>query len=391
MRTLLPLLTVLLLAAPAHALGGKVRVLGEAVALEGRAGGSKLLLAVDAEGRKVLASLRQFAGLQAFVDGRDTASGFVVTTLTSPFRNETSVLVTARPGHVDQLVVRMGSGAGMAVVGPKAALLAPFVNHEVRLRGWFFLDTDGALPNAVAPVAVRHTPDVGDSAWIVGLDGAQAQGRNAEGEPVTLPVADLRVGPLRGRPGRVRGTLSARDEWTITDEHGHVFVVGGGEGVLPQDFDFFDGRGVEVEGTIVEGDDPKILIERVISPVAVQLTGRVVRGYLHAEGHERALFSREDYALTQLLATAEGKEVTVRGLASPNVLLVQSVAGRVTGKAVLDEGFRLPADGQVWIAKNGQDWSVIVADGTPGFSLVAPGDVTITSGPSKGLAGALAE
>ena len=54
-------------------------------------------------------------------------------------------------------------------------------------------------------------------------------------------------------------------------------------------------------------------------------------------------------------------------------------------------GARVPADGQVWIAKSGAPWSVIVADGQPDFALIATGDVAITARPTKGLSGALGE
>lgn len=358
MRTLLSLLTLLLLAAPAHAasLRGRVRVLGDAVTLE-RAEGAKLLLAGDGEGRKVLEQVAQFPGLLVVVDGRAEAAGFVVTGLVSPTRHEVDLVVGARPGHPGELVVRMGTSGGMVVVGPNAGLLTPLVNHEVRLRGWFFLDEYGALPDTCYPVAVKDTKVVGHA-------------------------------------GRVSGTLRAGDDWTLTDAQGRVFAIAGGEGVLPRDLREFDGRdGVELEGAIVEeaGKAPTLLVERVLSPVEVRLTGRVVGGSLRAEGRVRTLIGREDHGLPALVASAEGKEVTVRGLATPGVLFVRGVAGRVTGTISPEERFRVPADGQVWIARSGEPWSVIVADGQPDFALIAPADVAITARPTKGLSGALGE
>ncbi len=356
MRTLLSLLSLLLLAAPAHAgLRGRVRVLGDAVTLE-REGGSKLLLAADADGRRALEQLAQFPGQLVVVDGRAEAAGFVVTGIVSPTRHEVDVVVGARPGRPGEVVVRMGTSGGMVVVGPNAGLLTPLVNHEVRLRGWFFLDQDGALPDTCYPVAVKDTKVV-------------------------------------GRAGRVSGTLRTGDDWTLTDADGHVFTVAGGEGVLPRDLGSFHGRdGVELEGAIVEeGGRSTLLVERVLAPVDVLLTGRVVGGKLRAEGRERTLFGREDYALAPLVATAEGQEVTVRGLATPGLLFVRGVAGRVTGKPLPEERFHVPADGQVWIAKSGGEWSVIVADGQPDFALIAPADVAITARPTKGLSGALGE
>jgi hypothetical protein len=394
MRPLLLALLPLLLAAQAHALGGVVRVLGDAVTLE-RDSGSTLLLAEGDEGRRVLAQLAQFAGQHAFVEGRADGAGFVVTKLVSPFRNEADVLVAARPGRPGELVARMGSSAGMAVVGPQASLLAPFVNREVRLRAWFFLDGYGSQPNACAPVAVRHTPPVGDSAWILEVDGAQARGRDAEGQGVTLPLADVQAGPVRGRAGRVTGTLRAGgDAFTLVDGEGRAFTIGGGEGVLPLALDAFDGRdGVELEGTIVAGEDrarPTLLVERVLSPAPARLTGRVTKGALRVGGRELTLLGEDHRGLLDLLAGLDGQEVTLKGFASATALHVEGVAARVEGPVAGTKGFQAPADGQVWISLAGRGGGAIVtADGQPGYAQVPADRIAPAPRPTHGLAGSL--
>jgi len=355
MRPLLLALLPLLLAAPAHALSGRVRVLNHAVTLE-REGGSVLLLAQDGDGREVLAQLGRLEGLPVRVDGRQTPAGFVVTELDSPVRHEADVLVVARPGQPDQLQVVL-EGLQLAVVGPQAALLRPHVGQEVQLRGWFFVASDGAQLEACAPVAARR----------------------AEGARV-------------GRAARVAGALGAGLTWTVARD-GRTVTLVAAKGVLPRSLAAFAGRDVEVEGTLFAGHATRadvLLVERLVSPAPARLTGQVAGRALRVDGREVELLGDDHVGLLDLLKQLEGKEVTVKGLASSTALHVDGVAGQVDGPVEGHEGFELPADGRVWISQAGRGGSIVTADGQPGYADVERARVRLAQ-PTRGLAGVLSE
>ncbi len=353
MRPLLLALLPLLLAAPAHALSGRVGVLGQAVTLE-RADGPVLLLAEDADGRDLLSQLRRLEGLPVRVDGRQTPAGFVVTELDSPVRHEADVLVVARG---EQLQVVM-EGLPLAVVGRQAALLRQHVGQEVQLRGWFFVASDGAQLEACAPVTARR----------------------AEGARV-------------GRAARVTGTLGGSLTYTIARDDGLTVSLVAPKGLLPRSLAAFKGREVAVEGTLFAGHATRadvLLAEKLVSPGPARLNGRVAGRVLRVDGRDVELLGDDHVGLLDLLKGLEGQEVTVKGLASSTAIHVDGVAAHVDGAVEGHEGFELPQDGQVWISQAGRGGSIVTADGQPGYALAERARVRPAQ-PTRGMAGVLGE
>lgn len=353
MRTLLLALLPLLLAAPARALSGRVELLGQAVALE-REDGPVLLRAEDEDGRRALEHLAGLAGLPVRVDGRPTSAGFVVTALESPVQHAGEVLVVARAGQPDQLQVVL-EGRPLLVVGPRAGLLRAHVGHEVAVRGWFFLDADGAEVVACAPVGVRR------------VEGGRA-----------------------GRAERVVGALGVGDAWTVVTRDGRRVTLVAAKGVLPRALSAFAGREVELDGTRFVGAAGDVLVvERLVSPAPARLTGRLVGQALRVEGRELDLLGDDHVGLLDLLKGRAGQEVTLKGLASSTALHVDGVAAEVEGPVEGEKGFALPADGQVWISQAGRGGSIVTADGQPGFAHAERARVGVR--PTRGLAGVVGE
>lgn len=393
----LALASLFTLAGSAHAEGGRIRLDGDQVLLEGR--DAPLPLVADGPaGREILQRLRRFPGEHALVHGERGERGLVVRELVSPFRDETHLLVTPRPGHPGELVVRMGDSAAMRVVGD---LLRPFAGREVRVRAWFFLDEFGALPDTCAPVAILHQPPVGDSVWIEAIEGEAARGRDADGREQTLAVGKLEVGPRLGHPGRVVGTLRRGEDLVVEDARGRRFTLGGGEGILPSELCLLDGRaGLDLEGTIVPGADPsqaRLIVETVHAPTLRLLTGKLAGKALRVEGQEVALVG-DDAApdrLGRLLQGLEGEQVTLEGLVLPGVIAVRGVLAQVTGTALdTSRGFTPPADGQVVIVDRYDNSVAVAAPGRREVARYASQDVSVRKGapqaaPTQGVTGAL--
>ncbi len=281
MRTLLLALLPLLLAAPARALDGVVHVRGDVVTLDGGRGEVHLVPGT-AERARLLAQFGALEGLHAVVEGHLRERDLVVSEVVHP-----------KPGELEGLVVERGGALSLVwgerrvpLVGPRAELLRPFVNREVEVRAFVYVRDDRV---EVAPVAVRA------------LEGGRV-----------------------GAPATFTGRLDWKDAPTLTDAAGRVVtLVGFGPREVPRGVGAFEGRDVQVQGTLF-GD--ALVLERFVTPAPAQLTGRVEGGALRAA----------DGRLLTLLggprSLRDGQEVTVKGLASGDALLVDDGIAGVLGR-----------------------------------------------------------
>lgn len=344
---LLALLPLLVAAAPARAVDGVVRVSGDVVTLETERG-SVRLVAGDEERGKLLAQFSALAGLRAHVEGRLAKGGLAVTEVHAPRAAELEGLVVERDGALSFV----WGEKRCAIVGPRAALLRPFLNREVELRAFVYLRPDQV---DVAPVAVRA------------LEGGR-----------------------EGATATVTGRLDWNEVPTLTDAAGRVVtVVGVGRKDVPRGVGAFEGREVVVDGTLF-GD--QLVLGRFVTPSPARVSGRVDGDTLvTADGRRLHLLADPDMGFSAVFAAQKGQEVTVKGLASREAFFVDGVAARPLGEVHPSADFRLPADGQVWIAKALPDGrQIVVADGVKGHALV-DGTSLVRPSPTAGLSGALGE
>lgn len=342
---LLALLPLLVVAAPARAVDGVVRVSGDVVTLETERGAVRLVAGDDERG-KLLGQFGALAGLRADVDGRLAKGGLAVTEVHSPRAAELEGLVVERDGALSFV----WGEKRCAIVGPRAALLRPLLNREVELRAFVYL-RPGEVE--VAPVAVRA------------LEGGR-----------------------EGAAATITGRLDWKEVPTLTDAAGRVVtVIGVGRKDVPRGVGAFEGREVVVDGALF-GD--QLVLGRFVSPSPARLTGRVDGDALvAADGRRLALLADPDMGFSALFAAQDGQEVTVKGLASREAFFVSGVAARPRGEVRPSAGFELPADGQVWIAKHFADGQqIVVADGAKGHALV-DGSTLVRPSPTAGLSGAL--